>query len=360
MEIKNVYQRKDGRWEGRVYRGKKPNGKRKYKSFFSHTKESLYEKMQNFFKAEIQNNTCTKTFSETFPEWSNLHKHNVKESTLANYLMKADKHILPFFGDKKISDITVEDTYEFVELKQKENLSDRYIADIIRLFKNIFKYLVKTYHVSNPLDGFKFTKKKAPEIQLLDNSEQKKLQEYISDNHNRTTAGIGLTMGTGLRIGEACGLQWKDIDFEKRTLTVRKTVQRIRCINSEKKTKVIITEPKSESSQRTIPLTENIVNFLKEFKGDDEEFVLSGTNKPLEPRTMKYRFVRILKLLDLPLVHFHSLRHIFATTCIKLGFDVKTLSELLGHSKVEITLNRYVHSSFEQKREYMERLSLNF
>ena len=210
------------------------------------------------------------------------------------------------------------------------------------------------------MDGFKFTSKKSPEIKLLDESEKKVLQKYISENHNRTTMGIALTTSTGLRIGELCGLQWADIDLEKRILTVRKTVQRIQCQNGDKKTKIIITDPKTESSKRTIPLNKSMVAFLSEFKGDDEEFVMTGTNKPLEPRTMQYRFVKILNLLNLPLIHFHALRHMFATSCIKLRFDVKTVSELLGHSKVEITLNRYVHSSFEQKREYMEQLDFNF
>ena len=172
--------------------------------------------------------------------------------------------------------------------------------------------------------------------------------------------GVALSMSTGIRIGELCGLQWQDIDLEKRILTVRKTVQRIQCKNGLRKTKLIITDPKSESSMRSIPLTESIVEFLKEFKGEDNKFVLSGKNKPLEPRTMQYRFAKILKNVNLPSVHYHSLRHVFASTCIKLGFDVKTVSELLGHSSVEITLNRYVHSSFDQKREYMERLNLDF
>ena len=102
------------------------------------------------------------------------------------------------------------------------------------------------------------------------------------------------------------------------------------------------------------------MEILKKFKGSSEEYVLSGSEKPTEPRTMQYRFAKILKNVNLPSVHFHALRHIFASTCIKLGFDVKALSELLGHSSVEITLNRYVHSDFEQKREYMKLLKLNF
>ena len=232
--------------------------------------------------------------------------------------MKANKHILPNFGDKNISDISSDDVYNFIELKQNEGLSVRYISDIIILMKSLFRYAVTIYRIFNPMDRVSLPKKKASEIELLDESEQKKLQEYVADNHNRTTMGVALSMSTGIRIGELCGLQWQDIDLEKRILTVRKTVQRIQCKNGLRKTKLIITDPKSESSRRSIPLTESMVGFLKEFKGKDNEFVLSGKIKPLEPRTMQYRFAKILKNVNLPSVHYHSLRHVFASTCIKL------------------------------------------
>ena len=186
------------------------------------------------------------------------------------------------------------------------------------------------------------------------------MEDYISEYNNRTTVGIALTMSTGMRIGELCGLQWEDIDLEKRILTVRKTMQRIKSPNGKNRTKLIISDPKSESSKRSIPLTKKMVDYLTQFKGESDEYILSGKEKPVEPRTMQYRFSKILKNVNLPSVHFHALRHMFASTCVKLAFDVKTLSELLGHSNVEITLNRYVHSSSEQKREYMERLNFEF
>lgn len=167
-------------------------------------------------------------------------------------------------------------------------------------------------------------------------------------------------MTTGIRIGELCALQWKDIDLEKRILTVSKTMQRVQIQDGDKKTKLIVTEPKSESSRRKIPIPQGMALFLEKFKGKDSEYIVSGKEKPIEPRAMQYRFQKILKNVNLPSVHFHALRHIFASTCIKLGFDVKALSELLGHSTVELTLNRYVHSSFEQKIKYMERLAVNF
>ena len=360
MKRYNIYHRKDGRWEGRIPRGKTDNGKRKFKYIFGKSKEQVRKKIEQIRNSESKNNKCTQTFSDLFTEWYSSIKHRVKESTAANYSMKVNKHILPIFGNKNISDISANDIYAFIELKQKDGLSNRYISDIVILMKTFFKYAVRTYHIFNPMDGISLPKKKTSEINLLDEPEQKKLQEYISNNHNLTTLGIALSMSTGIRIGELCGLQWKDIDLEKRILTVRKTVQRIQCKNGAAKTKLIITDPKSESSIRSIPITANMVDFLKEFKGKPKEFVLSGKEKPIEPRTMQYRFAKILKNVKVPSVHFHALRHIFASTCIKLGFDVKALSELLGHSSVEITLNRYVHSSFDQKREYMQRLNLAF
>ena len=98
---------------------------------------------------------------------------------------------------------------------------------------------------------------------------------------------------------------------------------------------------------------------LKKFRNSGNFYVLSGSQKPVESRTMQYRFARILKNANLPSVHFHSLRHLFASNCVAMGFDVKALSEILGHSSVELTLNRYVHSSMEQKQKYMEKFSFS-
>lgn len=131
--------------------------------------------------------------------------------------------------------------------------------------------------------------------------------------------------------------------------------------NAVRKTKLILTDPKSETSKRVIPIPKTLMEYIKKFHdedADDDNFVLSNTSKPMEPRTMQMRFARVLEKANLPSVHFHSLRHYFASLCIKLGFDVKALSEILGHSSVEITLNRYVHTSFDMKVEYMNRLKM--
>ena len=359
MERLNIYHRKDGRWEGRISRGKKDNGKREFRYIFGKSKEQVRKKMKEIRRSEASN-TCCKTVQELFSEWLCLAKHRVKESTLSNYRLKADKHILPVFGSRNVSAVSSQDIYSFIENKQIYGLSNRYVIDILIVMKSVFKYAVKTYHIINPMDGITMPKKGTSEVKLLESSEQYRLERYISENSNTTTMGIALAMNTGIRIGELCALQWGDVDLEKRILTVRKTMQRIQSPNGESRTKLIISDPKSESSKKKIPITQKMADHLKDFKGESDAYVLSGSEKPIEPRTMQYRFAKILKNVNLPSVHFHALRHMFASTCIKLGFDVKTLSELLGHSNVEITLNRYVHSSFEQKREYMERLNFDF
>ncbi|MBR7039879.1 MAG: site-specific integrase [Oscillospiraceae bacterium] len=356
----NIYLRKDGRYEARVPNGKRADGKRMFKYVFARTKEQCIERVRAIHQQARLQGHCALTFAELYSEWHHSILHRVKESTAANYAMKSEKHILPALGDKVVSNVTAEHIYDFIESKQKEGFSPRYIADIVILIKSVFKYAVRTYQIYDPVAGIVLPKKRPPVIQLLDEVEQKSLQQYIGGNQNRSTLGTALSMTTGIRIGELCALQWRDIDLKKRILTVTKTIQRIQCPSASGRTKVVITDPKSISSRRQIPIPDCMIGFLQRFRGRSEEYVLTGTERPIEPRAMQYRFQTILKNARLPSVHFHALRHIFATNCIKLGFDVKALSELLGHSSVEITLNRYVHSSFDQKREYMKRVQMTF
>lgn len=359
MEKYNIYHRKDGRWEGRILKEKLTDGTRKYQYVFGRSREEVCNKIDNIRNLEPISD-CILTLSELFVEWTNSIRHRIKESTASNYAMKANKHILPVFGSKYLNEIRTTDVYAFIEEKKHNGLSNRYISDIIILMKTMFKYAKKMYHILNPLEDIELPRKKKTDIRVLDHKEQKKLQRYLDNNHNLTSLGIYISMYTGIRLGELCALKWGDIDFEKRILTVNKTIQRIQCTDSNNKTKLIITEPKSESSCRDIPVPDCIISYLQRFKGNENDFVISGTDKPIEPRTMQYRFAVVLKNAKLPSIHFHALRHMFASNCINLGFDVKALSEILGHSSVEITLNRYVHSSFEQKKHYMKRLKMNY
>ena len=220
----NLYLRKDGRYESRVPNGKKADGKRAFLYVLARTKEQCIERVQAIHRQHRPQGYCTLTVAALFSEWHRSILHRVKESTAANYTMKADKHILPAFGNMAVSNLTANQIYDFIAEKQKAGFSPRYIADIVILMKTIFKYAVRTYRIFNPLDGIVLPKRKSPEIQLLDEAEQKTLQQYIGTHQNRSTMGTALSMTTGLRIGELCPLQWRDIDLEKRILTVSKTM----------------------------------------------------------------------------------------------------------------------------------------
>ena len=187
-----------------------------------------------------------------------------------------------------ITGIKQSNIYQFIRKKQDSGLSNRYISDILVLMKSVFKYAVRTYRIFNPMEGLVMPKKEKTEIRLLTEAEEKRLMQIVMTDQNLTTLGIALAKMTGLRIGELCTLKWADIDLEKRILTVSKTLQRIQIKGGSTKTKLILTEPKSETSKRSIPIPECLIEFLRKFQGDPEQFVLSGKTKPIEPRTMQY------------------------------------------------------------------------
>lgn len=172
--------------------------------------------------------------------------------------------------------------------------------------------------------------------------------------------GIYFCLYTGLRIGELCALQWKNIDLENKKIYIKKTLVRIKNpdMTSKKKTIIIIDEPKSLTSIREIPIPDFIIPMLKKisFNITPDTFLISGNEKCIETRTFFNKYKKILKKINIDSYNFHALRHTFATRCIENGCDSKTLSEILGHSSVKITLERYVHPNYENKVIMMNQL----
>ena len=354
-----TYKRKDGRWECRISLGSE-SGHKKYRSFYGKTKEEAEFKMVTACQsAEHSSEEITEmTVKELALEWFSAIKNRIKESTAANYRMKIEKHIIPVFGGMNIAILKAKTVYEFMEGKLHEGLSARYVSDIMVVLKSIFRYAAREYRINNVTDGIIMPKKSKPIITIMSKDEQKRLANYINDNRNNSTLGVAMSLYTGMRIGEICALRWENIDMEKRILTVRHTIQRIQSFEGDSKTKVIIAEPKSQSSRHEIPIPDCIMPMLKELKGKNSAFVLTGTEKPIEPRTMQYSFKRILENAGVGYYNFHVCRHCFASGAVELGFDVKTLSEILGHSSVQITLDRYIHTSMEHKRNCMNLLTM--
>lgn len=357
----NIYKRKDGRWEGRYKSGIKADGKAKYSSIYGKTyaevKAELSEKRIKTAVSAVPKNL---TLNNLFSMWFSDIRLKVKESTYMNYQMKYEKHISSSLGKALYERLTVEKINDFIQTKLSSGLSAKYTADIVAVIKSVCRFAKKRFGYEDKSVFMVIPKAKTKEKELLDKTEQTRLNNYLITNPTLSNVGILLSAATGMRIGELCALKWENINLERRILTVRNTVQRIKNIDGETATKLIVTSPKSSSSIREIPLPEFIIPLLSSIKENNNCYLLSGTGCIIEPRVMQYRFKSILKELKLSDVSFHSLRHLFATNCIAIGVDVKSLSEILGHSSVEITLNRYVHSSMEQKAKYMKSVSALF
>lgn len=369
----NIYKRKDGRWEGRYPLTKESGQKRKYGYVYAYTyrecKEKLFSakamvKQQASKPVPDSNDILLKAVSD---EWFSLKKTQLKDSTSVKYSILLSVHIIPKLGNKEIEKITRRDIQQFVQQLISSGKSDgnglapKTVADILSLLKNIFKYANELGYNCSPEICSVRVHQDQKALRVLSLEEQNKLSTYLLGSNDLRDIGILVCLFTGLRIGELCALTWDNISIEDETLHICKTLQRIKNVDASQKTdaktKVIITSPKSSCSNRTIPLPKSIIKVLQKVESKSGYLLTGQVDKYIEPRSMQYHFKKILTRCGLEPVHFHVLRHSFATRCIELGFDVKTLSELLGHSNVNITLNRYVHPSFELKRESMQRLS---
>ena len=354
----NIYKRKDGRWEGRYKSGVRADGTARYSSIYGKTYAEVKGKLsEKRSKSDVSSIPKKLTVNNLFSLWFADIRLKVKESTYMNYQMKYEKHISSSLGKTLYEKLTVEKLNDFVHSKLASGLSAKYTADIAAVIKSACRFARKRFGYEDKSTFMATPKGKAKEKELLDKTEQTRLNNYLISNPTSSNVGILLSAATGIRIGELCALKLENINLEKRILTVRNTVQRIKNIDGNTATKLVVTSPKSRSSVREIPLPEFIIPYLRNHRTSSNCYLLSGTQGIVEPRVMQYRFKRILAELHLSDVSFHSLRHLFATNCIAIGVDVKSLSEILGHSNVQITLNRYVHSSMERKAEYMKSVS---
>ena len=283
-----------------------------------------------------------------------------KKSTISKYEGQFTEHIYPVFGRKRLDSITNTDVISFANgLLSEKKLSPRTVSDILSRLNSIRKYaLIHGYHAGYMPDCVEIQKGQR-EIRVLSFSEEGRLVRYLKDRRDLTSLGILICLFTGIRVGELCALRWSDVSFEEHEIHVCRTMQRIqgRDARDGRKTHIEIGAPKSGCSRRVIPIPDNIMDDLSRAR-TGEGYVLTGESRRyVEPRTMQNRFKEILKACGISDANFHALRHTFATRCVEAGFDTKSLSEILGHASVSLTLNNYVHPTMWLKHENMKKLS---
>ena len=232
------------------------------------------------------------------------------------------------------------------------------MADIRSVLVLALKFARKKHYACQIEQDIYYPKIRRSAAKVLTREEQAKLEQFLFQNPSPLGLGILLVLYGGLRIGELCALKWKDFNPESGTIRINKTLIRIQNVtsDSQERTKIMIGQPKTESSNRLIPLSSFLTELLIKHQKSDETYLITGNKSYLEPRVCLDKYKHILNQAGLHSFTFHSLRHTFATRCVESGFDIKSLSEILGHANINTTLQRYVHPSIEAKKQQMDRL----
>lgn len=366
----NIYKRKDGRWEGRYKKGYDHNGKVQYGYVYAKSYREAREKQLAALTALASREPVPQgrqVFSRYCEEWLRLNRSRVKKSTYVKYANMVHNHILPWLGGyltRQLNTVAIEDFSNRLltggSLHSGKALAPKTVHDILTALHAILAYTRKQPDSGLPSLEIVYPKEPRREMRVLSLEEQHRFVHYLLEDTDNCRFGILLALLTGMRIGELCALRWRNISLRERTVRIEDTMQRLQRMDSSTggKTEVMIGEAKSETSKRVIPLTDQAAGLCRKMRaGNPDAFILTGrSDQYMEPRTLQNRLKKHLKACGIAGATFHTLRHTFATRCVEADFEIKSLSEILGHASVQITLDRYVHSSMELKRENMRKL----
>lgn len=366
----NIRKRKDGRWEGRYKRGIKENGTIDYGSVYGKTYKEVKEKLTNTRQALRTVDlipSSEKKFSEVLFLWLETNRIRLKGGSEQRYDYLIQTHILPELGGLKVSQISATKVNTFLMSKLTNGridghggLSPSYVSSIMIIVNSAISFAVAE-RMCPPLRTpiYKPQKEKS-ELEILSHEAQAAIELFINHNLSPTATGVLISLYTGLRIGEVCALAWDDIDIANKVIHVRHTVTRIKSRDQDVATKTVLVleEPKTKASKRDIPIPAALLPTLTKHKEvSKSKYVVSDGDEFISPRTYEYRYHKMLEQCGVASINYHALRHTFASRCIEVGVDVKSLSEILGHKNSSITLNTYVHSSMAQKRCQLDKLS---
>lgn len=358
----NIYKRKDGRYEGRFVIGKTSGGKTRfgyvYGRQYAQVKRTLLLKKAQWAQkpaSDRENIGCS--LAEWLVRWMESELLGcVKASSYQTYVRIANKHILPALGEMQLDAITPGIIHDFVTALENSALAYNTIKGVYRLLAAALRSAFEEGLIpKNPCRRIRIQRTEPQEQRVLTRKEQELVKKSISSANDLPTL---LSLYTGMRLGEVCALRGSDIDWEKKTITVRRTVQRVAQHKNGRKTVLMVGTPKSLRACRVIPVPDFVLKQLKTLRKEkaDNGYVF-GDSAPAEPRTIQRRFRRFMDKLGIMGVHFHTLRHSFATRLLELGVDVKTVSVLLGHNSAKTTLDHYAHSLIDQQRFAMELLA---
>ncbi len=309
-------------------------------------------------------------YSLYLDEWIDYHKQFIKASTYSLYKVMIENHIKSDLGMYKLKHINNDLLQEFVLQKLKNGrkdgsggLKEKTVRDIVVVIKLSLRYafdkkIIKIFDMKinypKQYEDKKLISFNTLEVNILNN--------FLISKPTEKNIGILLALYSGLRIGELCALKMSDINTNSKCIDINKTLQRVYIRNGfeDESSSIFITPPKTKNSTRTLPIPDFINELIINLDIDENHYLITGSKKPTEPRTYRAYYERLLKKLEIDFKKFHCLRHTFASKCIEIGIDYKTVSEIMGHSNINTTLNLYVHSNFDQKEKAVNQLFQNF
>jgi len=350
----NIYKRKDGRWEARYVASVGIDGTKKYSSVYAPTYREAKDKQQRcMLNLHLTSRKGVDSkLEEIMWEWLSTTVNVVKQTTYQKYESLIRNHISNGLGQIQLKFISSQmiDQFVYEKMQGDEKLSPKSVNDILAIINSALSYAEQEYNFPKP--KIRRAKEIKKEMRVLSIDEQRELEKYLLREKDLYKLGVLLALYTGLRVGELCALQWDDIKEDR--IYVNKTYQRIK---NGTKTTLVMSSPKTAASVRVIPLPSSVQLIVNQFRSTGP-VLKTRAGKQVEPRLIQLKFQQYVSSCALEKANFHALRHTFATRCIEAGFDVKTLSEILGHTDVKTTLNRYVHSSYELKQSSMEKLKI--
>ena len=301
--------------------------------------------------------------------WLEYIYDHVKKSTYNHYCRLVRVHIREYFKGRDIHELTFPEIQKFIQhlkkcgnTRRKCGLAPKSINDILVVLRGMMEFAQLYGYEDIKIPHIRLLRVPPKPVQVFREQDYQKLLSYASKDITLSKLGLLICMYTGIRLGEVCSLKWSDLDFEGQMLSIERTIYRTNRLEGgetpKAKTKVVIAEPKTWLSHRKIPLSKSLSPILETISCayPDNAYVLTGTTRPMEPRTYQYQYRKHLEACGIDYINFHCIRHTFATRCVEQGCDIKSLSEMLGHASTGVTLQKYVFASYEQKKQFVDRL----
>jgi len=304
--------------------------------------------------------TTTTTFMNYWLE--SIMRDTIRKTSYAAYRGYIGNHIAAAIGSEPLCSVTPQIIQSLIRTLTAKKLANRTIRSIMAMVRTALDFAVEYEYIDkNPCRKMKLPKPKVNyEIKTFSLEEILKIESTALYSYDQRYFGVLISLYAGLRIGEICALRYADVDFANGRLTVCHSLKRVlNYEDGQKKSSVVEEDPKTANSKRTIPIPQKLCEMLKKRKetSNSDYVICMESGKYCEPRTFQFVYERLLEEADVDYRNHHCCRHTFVTRCLELGGDIKTISELVGHSGVSVTLSVYAHSQMETKERLMTKLN---